>query len=152
MKEENEIYEPFYDERNARIIDMRKQGATLQDIANVFDITRERVRQICAKGARRQRQTELERILGYKTAARLASRGYLSMDSFEGVTPEDIVDIQGLGAKKIIRLKEELDRKGIPNFLGCISPRTLNWGREQLIREILKLQTRVSILERRYKR
>lgn len=42
-----EHVERLTDQRNAEIVAMREQGHTLQEIGDAYDISRERVRQIC---------------------------------------------------------------------------------------------------------
>lgn len=59
------------DARNARIVERRVEGATLQEIANEYGITRERVRQIC--GARdREHTAKARKAQADKRARRLA--------------------------------------------------------------------------------
>ena len=61
--DEAEDWEGSPDGRAERMSRMRAQGAPLQEIADVFGLTRERVRQIKEKAIRRLKHTSRSKIL-----------------------------------------------------------------------------------------
>ena len=74
--------------RDKSIVDRRTQGLSLQEIANEFDMTRERVRQILVKLAPELTAKEVRRIQNDRAEQDLLSRRKEIADLFQARWPE----------------------------------------------------------------
>lgn len=92
-------------ERNMLVVKARRDGKTLNVIANEFDISSERVRQICAKGEHEKDHIWRTNGLLTKTYNMLARNG---IKPYETAMMEDseLLRLRGFGRKSLREVRE----------------------------------------------
>jgi DNA-directed RNA polymerase alpha subunit len=96
--------------RNERILALREQGATLREIASLFDLSRERIRQICVREKIKLRDRETEPTLEKLVCKRI--RKALRHNAYKENLLEDPQKVAALGSTGLLRIRN-IGRKSV---------------------------------------
>jgi DNA-binding CsgD family transcriptional regulator len=96
--------------RNERIVALREQGITYQEIAAIFKISRARVGQICLREKEKMRDRDSVPTLGNLVCQRV--RNALQHNVYNQKLLEDPQKIAALGSARLLRIKN-IGRKSI---------------------------------------